>query len=177
MGPGRTLHRSNQQALIPTVGSPERQAPGPQGGEGSLMRPYEAMFVLDPAMEESAVQAVINRSTAQVESSGGTVNRVDKWGKRRLAYEIQKKQEGYYVLMTTSAEPATMDELERNLRLADDVIRHKIVRIPDNAGGRTLPPSAIEELMASGRRGDRGERGDRGDRDRGDRGDRDRDRD
>ena len=111
------------------------------------MRPYEVMVILEPSLEESAVQAVINRSTEQLQSGGGTVNRVDKWGKRRFAYEIAKKLEGFYVLLDVSSEPAPMEELDRNLRLADDVLRHKIVRIPDaaiNGSGRKVSAEDID---------------------------------
>ena len=103
------------------------------------MRPYEVMVILEPALEESAVQQMINRSTEVLTKSSGTVNRVEKWGKRRLAYELNHRTEGYYVLFDVTSEPAPMDELDRTLRLADDVLRHKIVRIPEKAAGRTLP--------------------------------------
>jgi small subunit ribosomal protein S6 len=111
------------------------------------MRPYEVMVILEPTLEESEVQAVINRSSEQLQSGGGTVNRVDKWGKRRFAYEIAKKTEGFYVLLDVTAEPAPMEELDRNLRLADNVLRHKIVRIPDeaiNGSGRKVSAEDIE---------------------------------
>ena len=111
------------------------------------MRPYEVMVILEPTLEESAVQAVVNRSTEQLAAGGGTVNRVDKWGKRRFAYEIQKKTEGFYVLLDVSSEPPAMEELDRNLRLADDVLRHKIVRIPDeaiNGSGRKVSAEDID---------------------------------
>jgi small subunit ribosomal protein S6 len=112
------------------------------------MRPYEVMVILEPALEESAVQQVINRSTEVLTKSAGTVNRVEKWGKRRLAYELNHRTEGYYVLFDVTSEPGPMDELDRALRLADDVLRHKIVRIPEKAAGRTLPaatPSAAPQ--------------------------------
>jgi small subunit ribosomal protein S6 len=111
------------------------------------MRPYEVMVILEPSLEESQVQAVLNRSTEQLQSGGSTVNRVDKWGKRRFAYEIAKKTEGFYVLLDVSSEPGPMEELDRTLRLADDVIRHKIVRIPDHAVGgntRKVSPEDID---------------------------------
>ncbi len=107
------------------------------------MRPYDVMLILEPALEESAVQAVVNRSTELLQAGGGTVNRVDKWGRRRLAYEIGHRSEGSYVLLEVSAEPTALDELDRTLRLADDVIRHKIVRVPRHAGGRVRPPAAV----------------------------------
>ena len=103
------------------------------------MRPYEVMVILEPALEESAVQQVINRSTEILAKGDGKVNRVEKWGKRRLAYELNHRQEGYYVLFDVTSEPAPLDELDRALRLADDVLRHKIVRIPEPAAGRKLP--------------------------------------
>ena len=118
------------------------------------MRPYEVMVILEPALEESAVQQMINRSTELLTKSSGTVNRVEKWGKRRLAYELNHRTEGYYVLFDVTADVAPIDELDRTLRLADDVLRHKIVRIPEQAAGRKLPagttPAAPKEENADG---------------------------
>jgi len=118
------------------------------------MRPYEVMVILEPALEESAVQQLINRSSEVLTKSSGTVNRVEKWGKRRLAYELNHRTEGYYVLFDVTSEPGPMDELDRSLRLADDVLRHKIVRIPEKAAGRTLPAAtaaaAAKEESADG---------------------------
>lgn len=113
------------------------------------MRPYEVVVILDASLEESAVQAIVNRSTEQLTSRGATVNRVDKWGKRRLAYEIGHRTEGSYVLLEVTSEPGPIEDLDRALRLADDVVRHKIVRMPEKTSGRVLPPSAIEELTPS----------------------------
>ena len=97
------------------------------------------MVILEPTLEESAVQQIINRSTETLTGADGTVNKVEKWGKRRLAYELNHRTEGYYVLFDVTSEPGSLDELDRALRLADDVLRHKIVRIPEEAAGRTLP--------------------------------------
>jgi small subunit ribosomal protein S6 len=116
----------------------------------SSTRPYEVMVILEPSLEESQVQAVINRSTELLQSNGGAVNRVDKWGKRRFAYELAKRTEGYYVLLDVTAEPAPMQELDRTLRLADDVLRHKIVRIPEHVAGRGLPRVAAAEPEVAG---------------------------
>ena len=102
------------------------------------MRPYEVMVILEPSLEESQVQQIINRSTEVLTKGNGTVNKVEKWGKRRLAYELNHRTEGYYVLFDVTSEPPPMDELDRALRLADDVLRHKIVRIPDKVAGRKL---------------------------------------
>ena len=113
------------------------------------MRPYEVMIILEPALEEAAVQQVINRSTELLTKSAGTVNRVEKWGKRRLAYELNHRTEGYSVLFDVTSEPAPMDELDRSLRLADDVLRHKIVRVPEAAAGRKLPANATAAAPAT----------------------------
>jgi small subunit ribosomal protein S6 len=118
------------------------------------MRPYEVMVILEPALEESAVQQLINRSSEVLTKASGTINRVEKWGKRRLAYELNHRTEGYYVLFDVTSDVAPMDELDRTLRLADDVLRHKIVRIPEAAAGRTLPAAtataATKEESADG---------------------------
>ena len=113
------------------------------------MRPYEVMVILEPQLEESQVQQVINRSTEILNAGNVTVNKVEKWGKRRLAYEIDHRTEGYYVLFDVTGEPAPMNELDRQLRLADDVVRHKIVRIPEAAAGRKLPADAAPSAPAS----------------------------
>lgn len=139
---------SSQLALPPTDGGPGASC-RVQREEWLHMRPYEVMVILDPTLEESAAQAVINRSTELLTSQGATVNRVDKWGKRRLAYEIGHRQEGFYVLLEVTSEPGPIDDLDRTLRLADDVVRHKVIRMPEKTSGRVLPPSAIEELTPS----------------------------
>ena len=96
------------------------------------MRAYEMMVICDGDLEESAVAGVINQATATIESSGGTVVKTDKWGKRRFAYEINHKNEGSYVVFEIEAEPGALDTVDRNLRLADEVVRHKIIRLPDS---------------------------------------------
>jgi small subunit ribosomal protein S6 len=114
------------------------------------MRPYEVMVILDASLEESAVQAIINRSTEVLENGGGTVNRVDKWGRRRFAYEINKKMEGFYVLLEITADTAPVATLDNFLRLADDVVRHKIIRVPEHAAGRSRPAPSVDEPVAAG---------------------------
>ncbi len=126
------------------------------------MRPYEVMVILEPALEESQVQAVINRSTELLQAGGGTVNRVDKWGKRRFAYEINKRQEGNYVLMDVRAESGPMADLDRTLRLTDDVLRHKIVRIPDHVAEGKPQRKVTVDMLGSDRE-DREERRERRD--------------
>ena len=97
------------------------------------MRPYEVMVILDAGLEEDAIRAAVDRSTDLIRSRGGAPGRVDRWGKRRFAYELGHRWEGYYVVIEAQAEPAVMAELDRTLRLADEVIRHKVIRLPDAA--------------------------------------------
>jgi len=100
------------------------------------MRPYEVMIILDPALEEAAVQAQVDRSTELIRSGGAEPGRVDRWGKRRLAYEINHHREGTYLLVEARGEPGSLDALDRALHLADEVLRHKVVRVPERATKR-----------------------------------------
>jgi small subunit ribosomal protein S6 len=127
------------------------------------MRPYEVVVILEPSLEESEVQAIVNRSTEQLQAGGASVNKVDKWGKRRFAYEVAKRTEGFYVLLDVSSEPAPMAELDRSLRLADDVLRHKIVRLPEAAISGNKRKVSLEDIDTSP---DRSERRSSRDRDR-----------
>ncbi|MGI9120909.1 MAG: 30S ribosomal protein S6 [Acidimicrobiales bacterium] len=113
------------------------------------MRPYEVMVILDATLEESAVQAVVNRTTESLEALGGKVGRVDKWGKRRFAYEINHRTEGYYLLLEVTADASGVTELDRTLRLVDEVVRHKIVRMPEHGGARVTKPRS-SALAGSG---------------------------
>ena len=106
------------------------------------MRPYEVMVIFDSGLEEEAIRAVVDRATALVAARGGNPGRVDRWGKRRFAYELHHRSEGYYVLLEATAEPAVMAELHRMLTLADEVIRHKIIRLPEVVARRSRPGAA-----------------------------------
>jgi len=106
------------------------------------VRPYEVMVILDASLEEDAIRAVLDRATDVIRNNGGTPGRVDRWGKRRFAYELHHRWEGYYVLMEATAEPAAMAELDRMFHLADEVIRHKVIRLPEKVAARAPRPSA-----------------------------------
>ena len=92
------------------------------------MNQYEVMYVIDAALEDSARTELINRFSDLVKKNGGEVDRVDEWGKRRLAYAIQYKTEGYYVLMYIKAPAELPRELERNMKISDSVLRYLTVR-------------------------------------------------
>ncbi|HJG79919.1 MAG TPA: 30S ribosomal protein S6 [Brevibacterium senegalense] len=96
------------------------------------MRKYELMLILDPEMDERSVSTTVEKLLKVVPADGGTIDNVDVWGRRRFAYEINKKSEGFYVVIDLSAAPATVKELDRQLGLNESVLRTKILR-PDAA--------------------------------------------
>jgi small subunit ribosomal protein S6 len=94
-----------------------------------LKRDYEITFIVRIESTEDATNEVIEQVKKWVEADDlGTVNKVDRWGRRRLAYEIDRQREGYYVLFHAALDPSALDELERNLRLAPQVLRYLVVR-------------------------------------------------
>lgn len=110
------------------------------------------MVIFDPGLDEQAVQRHVDASIQLISSRGGEAMRVERWGKRRLAYEIQHHGEGYYVVFEANAEPSTMDELGRSLMLDDEVLRHKVVRLPDKVAGNrppSTPPPADGESAST----------------------------
>ena len=92
------------------------------------MRAYELMVILDPNLEERTVQPSLDTYLNVVRNDGGSVDTVDVWGRRRLAYEIDKNAEGIYAVVTLQAEPATVKELDRQLTLNESVLRTKVIR-------------------------------------------------
>jgi small subunit ribosomal protein S6 len=93
------------------------------------MRSYELVFIVDPELEGDDLTAVIERVKTLVERNSGQVAQVEPWGLRRLAYPIRKQWEGQYVLMQLEMEPQGVAGLERDLALAEQVMRHLIVRL------------------------------------------------
>lgn len=85
------------------------------------------MLILPPEADESVVSGALDRINKVVAEGGGAVGDVDRWGRKRLAYEIAKQTEGYYVVVDVTADPAVIEELERMLHLADEVLRFKVV--------------------------------------------------
>lgn len=94
------------------------------------MRHYELMVILDPDLEERTIAPSLDQFLGVVRKDGGSVEKVDIWGRRRLAYEIAKKAEGIYAVVDLQAEPDTVRELDRQLNLNESVLRTKVVR-PD----------------------------------------------
>ena len=109
------------------------------------MRTYELVMILQPGLEEEALDAAVNGLKQVVVDNGGEIVRVESMGRRRMAYLIQKHSEGHYVLMYLNLEQPTILELERRLKLSDDVIRHLLVRLDEEM---TPEPEAVEEMEA-----------------------------
>jgi small subunit ribosomal protein S6 len=94
------------------------------------MRRYELMVILDPDLEERTIAPSLEQFLGVIRQGGGSVDNVDIWGRRRLAFEIKHKAEGIYAVLDVTAEPATVKELDRQLNLNEAVLRTKLVR-PD----------------------------------------------
>ncbi|MDX2380509.1 MAG: 30S ribosomal protein S6 [Acidimicrobiia bacterium] len=96
------------------------------------MRAYELMIIIDGDVDDPKAQTFMKTVTDGVAAAGGELHgKIDWWGKRQFAYPINKKPAGYYMVAEILADPGALDELERALRLADDVVRHKLIRLPD----------------------------------------------
>ena len=94
------------------------------------MREYECMLLLPAEADEALVGTATDRISTVVAKHDGQVHKTERWGRRRLAYEIDHQGEGYYVVVSFSAEPVAQAELERALNLADEVLRHKVTVLP-----------------------------------------------
>jgi small subunit ribosomal protein S6 len=102
-----------------------------------MMRAYELMVILEGDLEEPVAQGWVKTITDGITKAGGTVHgKADWWGKRQYAYPINKKEYGYYVVFNLVAPGGSLDELERTFRIADDVVRHKLLRLPDAEAAR-----------------------------------------
>jgi small subunit ribosomal protein S6 len=88
------------------------------------------MVILDPSIDERTVESSLDKYLNVVRKDGGTIESVDVWGRRRLAYEVKKNAEGIYAVVTLNAEPATVKELDRQLTLNESILRTKVIR-PD----------------------------------------------
>jgi small subunit ribosomal protein S6 len=106
------------------------------------MRAYELMIIFQGDVEDDALNRILAQGGKLIEAGSGRVAKTDRWGKRRFAYEVKHQWEGFYVLIEATAEPIAMSELDRALHLADEVVRHKVIRLPDDVAGRTVRTTA-----------------------------------
>ncbi|BDZ64623.1 30S ribosomal protein S6 [Agromyces mangrovi Wang et al. 2018] len=112
------------------------------------MHQYELMVILDPSIDERTVAPSLDKFLNVIRTDGGTVDNVDIWGKRRLAYEINKKSEGIYAVVDFTAESATTNELDRQLNLSEAVMRTKVLRAEEAIAQVAAAKKADEERAA-----------------------------
>jgi small subunit ribosomal protein S6 len=110
---------------------------------------YEILLMLDPELPEERQAQIVARIRESIEQDGGRWDNEEPWGRRRLAYEIDHKPEGVYHLLTFAAEPATLDEVSRVLKITDGVMRHMAVRRVKGASTRPPQPSPEEPVAAA----------------------------
>ena len=111
------------------------------------MNKYEVVYIIDPAVEDEARKALIAKFNDLITGNGGSVDKVEEWGKRRLAYAIDYKTEGYYVLVNFQAEADLPKELERNLQISDSVIRYQVIKLIERKVG--IKPRAVRPAPAA----------------------------
>ena len=99
------------------------------------------MLILPAEADEAMVSTAVDRIAKAISASGGAIDKLDRWGRKRFAYEIRDQHEGYYVVVRFTAEPAAQAEIDRVLKLADEVIRHKVVIAPRKAAAATASPA------------------------------------
>jgi small subunit ribosomal protein S6 len=101
------------------------------------MRAYELMVIIDGDLDDQVAQGWVKTITGQITAQGGSVHgKADWWGKRRFSHPLNRKDEGYYVVFNVLAPGGALDEVERTFRIADDVVRHKLIRLPDPEAAR-----------------------------------------
>ena len=108
---------------------------------------YEVLYVIDPAVGEEGIAALVEKFKALVEGNG-TITSIDEWGKRRLAYPINDKAEGYYVVVTFKAEPAFPAEFERLCKIDESILRSMVVRLDFEPAVKAAEPVATEAAPA-----------------------------
>ena len=96
----------------------------------TALRAYEVMVILEPSLEERTIEPSLDKYLNVIRNDGGTVESVEVWGRRRLAYEVKKNAEGIYAVISLKAEPATVKEFDRQLSLNESILRTKVMR-PD----------------------------------------------
>jgi small subunit ribosomal protein S6 len=110
----------------------------------NALRPYEILIIVDPRPTDEEAAALLTQLGEQIASLGGEVVKMENWGKRRLAYDIRKQREGTYAVFEVSAEPATVREFERQLRLNESVLRFLSTRVPIRKKAR---PAKTQEVL------------------------------
>lgn len=94
----------------------------------TALRAYEVMVILDPSLDERSIEPSLDKYLNVIRTDGGTVEKVDVWGRRRLAYEIKKNAEGIYAVISLTSAPAAVKELDRQLTLNESILRTKVIK-------------------------------------------------
>jgi small subunit ribosomal protein S6 len=111
------------------------------------LRDYEVLYIVRADFDDDKVQDAVKRVNTLIERSGGTADRTNLWGKRKLAYEVKHQKEGSYILQDFQLDPNRVPELEAGLKITEEVLRHLIVRKPDKAPETAVaPPPAVVVL-------------------------------
>ena len=111
------------------------------------MRDYEVLYIVRADLEDDKVQDIVKRVNTLIEKAGGSVERTNVWGKRKLAYEVKHQKEGSYVLQDFQIGPERVPELEAALKITEEVLRHLIVRKPDKAAPTPVAPPPAEVVL------------------------------
>ncbi len=115
--------------------------------EPGTQREYETVFILRPDTNQDGIQFVNNRVRGVIESQGGKLLKLDNWGKRKLAYEVKKQLKGIYLYWQYLATSGTVEEIERNLRMLDSVIRYYTVKVDEDIDPNARPSAVDEETF------------------------------
>ena len=111
------------------------------------MRDYEILYIVRADLDDEKVQDAVKRVNTLIERSGGSVERTNLWGKRKLAYEVKHQKEGAYVLQDFQFEPSRVPELEAALKITEEVLRHLIVRKPEKVVPTPVVPPPAEVVL------------------------------
>jgi small subunit ribosomal protein S6 len=107
------------------------------------------MLILPAEADEALVTTAVDRITKTVAPTGGEVTKLDRWGRKRFAYELARQTEGYYVIVRFTAEPETQQDLDRTLKIADEVIRHKVMLLPPASSKKKSDKKPNEKAATS----------------------------
>ena len=111
-----------------------------------MNRAYELMVIIDADVADAENKVVVDRVEELIGAAGGELSTTDRWGRRTFAYLLHPQAEGYYVVFALTADPAKLDPMDRFLRLADEVVRHKLIRLPEaEAERRSLAAMAAAD--------------------------------
>ena len=111
------------------------------------MREYEVLYIVRADLDDDKVQDAVKRVNRLIERSGGTVERTNLWGKRKLAYEVKHQKDGSYVLQDFQLAPERVPELEAALKITEEVLRHLVVRKPEKAAASSVAPPPAEVVL------------------------------